>query len=131
MNPPLPSLKALAHLGDAVYDLWIREEAVKLYQKSKDLHKYTTERVKAETQCKIIEKLLPTLPEEIAAMVKRAQNMPVTSKRRSEHSQYRKATSLEVLIGYWYLAEPENISSHREQILQLVNENACQNSIPK
>lgn len=108
-------------MGDAVYELWIREEAIVQYQKSAELHRYTTLRVKAETQSRILEELLPHLPDEMVRLVKSAQNMPVPGGRRSNQALYRKATALEALIGYWYLREPENLPLHREQILQLLN----------
>lgn len=116
--PPLPHPRALAHLGDAVYELWVRETAITQHQKSEDLHGYTTARVKAETQARLLEQLLPELTEDEADLVKRAQNMPVPVGRRSNQAVYRKATAFEVLIGYWYLTAPDQQARFRHQILQ-------------
>lgn len=114
---PLPHPRALAHLGDAVYELWIREMAIGQSEKSKELHYYTTQRVNAKTQAKLLERVLPDLSEPMLSVVKRAQNMPVTTGRRSEQAVYRKATAFEALIGLWYLTEPENLSTRKNQVL--------------
>ena len=44
------NMRNYAHLGDAVWELFVREHVVDLCQKPKDLHKMTTERVKCEYQ---------------------------------------------------------------------------------
>ncbi len=123
MNPPnpLPHPRALAHLGDAVYELWVREEAIALYQKSKDLHEYTTACVRAETQMALLENILPELSESEKELVKRSENVPVTSTRRSNQSLYRKSTAFEALIGYWYLQEPQRLAERKKQIFQLLD----------
>ncbi len=120
MNPsqPLPHPRALAHLGDAVYELWIREEAILHHDKSAALHRYTIERAKADTQAGLLEALLPGLNETELDIVRRAQNMPVTSHRRNQQNAYRKATGFEALVGYWYLASPETLPQKRLDVLQ-------------
>jgi ribonuclease III family protein len=122
LSDPLPPLKALAHLGDAVYELWVRESAIALVHQSEALHRFTIKRVKAETQEKILQQLLPTLNEEEKGLVKRAQNMPVTSSRRSNQAVHRKATAFEAIIGYWYLMAPDVLADRKVQILGLLEE---------
>ncbi len=106
-------------MGDAVYELWIREDAIARFQKSNDLHRFTTARVKAETQAKLLDALLPTLPETVRELVKRAQNLPVPPARRSNQALYRKATAFEALVGYWYLHDP-NLKQYQATILSLL-----------
>lgn len=124
MNPPnpLPHPRALAHLGDAVYELWVREAAIAHSDKPEALHKYTTSRVKAEAQAKLLEKLFASLTDEEHLIVKRAQNMPVTSSRRSDQALHRKSTGLEALVGYWYVSQPETLPQRRTMVLTLLEE---------
>ncbi len=124
MNPPnpLPHPRALAHLGDAVYEGWVRERSVGHSEKTRDLHAYTTARVNAEIQGQILEILLPRLNEDLQALIKRAQNMPVATGRRSNQSVHRKATAFEALIGYWYLREPETLPERKQLVLQILHE---------
>jgi ribonuclease III family protein len=124
MNPsePVPHPRALAHLGDAVYELWIREAAITQFQKNVDLHRFTASRVKAQTQCQLLERILPTLNTDLEALVKRAQNIPVPVGRRSSQAVYRKATAFEALVGYWYLYQPDALEEYKAQIFRFLNE---------
>lgn len=124
MNPPkpLPHPRALAHLGDAVYELWVREAAIGYSEKSQELHRYTTLRVKAHTQAVLLDSLLPTLPGDLQALAKRAQNLPVSVNRRSNQTTHRKATALEAVIGFWYLITPEQLPQYRVKILSLLED---------
>ncbi len=119
-SPPLPHPRALAHLGDAVYTLWVREEAVRVTQKSGELHRYSSQRAQADTQAKVLELLQSDLTESEATLVKQAQNMPVPAGRRANQFIYRKATALEALIGYWYLSAPEKLPERRQQVVGLL-----------
>ena len=124
MNPqkPLPHPRALAHLGDAVYEVWIREAALVEHDNNQALHTFTTRRVNAVIQAELLQRMLPGLSEELKALVKRAQNMPVTSSRRSNQAVHRKATAFEALIGYWYLQEPDQIAYRKDEIFELLQE---------
>jgi ribonuclease-3 family protein len=112
--------RALAHLGDSVYELWVREKAIAHHQQSKALHQFTTQRVNAHIQALLLEQLRPRLSEVEQEIVRRAQNMPVPTGRRNEQSTYRKATALEALVGYWYLTDRECLSRHRDVVLDLL-----------
>lgn len=115
---PLPHPRALAHLGDAVYELWVRELALtQASDHTKELHRYTTKRVNASVQAALLSELLPMLSDEELALVKRAQNMPVSTGRRSNQATHRRATAFEALIGYWHLTGLGNIGLRKQQIL--------------
>jgi len=97
------SLRNYAHLGDAVWEVFVREYVVKKTSSSKLLHKYTTDRVNATFQMEMLEFLFDELTEEEQELVRRARNMSIPVGRRSIQATYRLATAFEVLIGYWYL----------------------------
>lgn len=120
LKPPLHP-RVLAHLGDAVYELWVREAAVAHHHSVHDLHRYTTQRVKAQTQADLLEALTLSLTNEEQDLVRRAQNMPVTTGRRSNQALHRKATALEALIGYWYLSDPEKLPNRKAHLLGLLD----------
>ncbi|MDR1168653.1 MAG: Mini-ribonuclease 3 [Heliobacteriaceae bacterium] len=92
-----------AYLGDAVWELYIREKTIKLTGNAKELHKITTDRVKAEFQSKLLSLLETFLTEEEHELARRARNLPVPVGRRSIQSEYRYATAFETLIGWWYI----------------------------
>ena len=103
MPEELMSLRNYAHLGDAVWEVFVREYVVKKTSSSKLLHKYTTDRVNATFQMEMLEFLFDELTEEEQELVRRARNMSIPVGRRSIQATYRLATAFEVLIGYWYL----------------------------
>lgn len=98
---------ALAYIGDAVFDLVIRSAVVgRGNRKAGKLHQRTSHIVKAQTQAKMIEALLPCLTDEESDIYRRGRNAnSPTMAKNATMSDYRKATGLEALMGYLYLAD--------------------------
>lgn len=103
------NLKIYAHLGDAVWELKIREQTVFLTQNIKDLHKLTTNKVNASYQANVLRLIESSLNEQELDIVRRARNLQVPVSRRSIQSDYRQATAFEVLIGYLYLNNKDRL----------------------
>ena len=99
------NLRNYAHLGDAVWELFIRENEIKNSVNPKDLHKQTTMKVNSGYQACMLLKLESELNEKEKEIKRRARNMPVPIARRNNQSEYRQATAFEALIGYWYLED--------------------------
>ena len=87
----------LAYIGDGIYDLVIRSLVVaKGNTRASELHKRTSQIVKAHTQAEMMEVLLPILTEEEAAVYKRGRNAKsFTMAKNATMSDYRKATGFE------------------------------------
>ena len=96
----------LAHVGDAVYELMCRSYLCCKGDKTvKNLHKDSVAMVKAPTQAKYAEKLLPHLTEQEQAWFRRGKNAHSHAAPKSATPQeYAKATGLETLFGALYLA---------------------------
>ena len=103
------NLRNYAHLGDAVWELKIREKTVFLTQNTKELHKLTTNKVNATYQSEVLKMIEPLLNECETDLIRRARNLSVPVSRRSIQSEYRQATAFEVLIGYLYLNDKERL----------------------
>lgn len=97
----------LAYIGDGIYDLIIRSLVVaKGNTRAGELHKRTSQIVKAKTQAEMIEVLLPFLTEEEADIYRRGRNAKSpTMAKNATMSDYRKATGFEALMGYLYLKD--------------------------
>lgn len=95
----------LAYMGDAVYDLVVRTVIVERGNTSVNkLHHYTIGYVKAKAQAMLADELLPYLTQEEQEVLRRGRNAkPYTKARNATMSEYKKATSMEALIGYLYL----------------------------
>jgi ribonuclease-3 family protein len=96
----------LAHVGDAVYELMCRSYLCCKGDKTvKNLHKDSVAMVKAPTQAKYAEKLLPHLTEQEHDWFRRGKNAHSHAAPKSATPQeYAKATGLETLFGALYLA---------------------------
>ena len=104
------ALKNYAHIGDAVWEVFVREFVIRKTSNSKQLHKMTTDRVNATFQMKMLEFIQDDLTEEENEFVRRARNLPIPVGRRSIQHDYRLATAFEVLIGYWHTHDNERLN---------------------
>ena len=96
---------ALAHCGDAVFELLVRSWlCVHGGVKPGELHKATVGYVSAAAQAARCDKLLPLLTEQELAWFKRGRNAQVHGvPKNATRGQYGKATGLECLFGALYL----------------------------
>ncbi|MBQ2618024.1 MAG: ribonuclease III [Oscillospiraceae bacterium] len=104
---------ALAHVGDAVFELLVRTElCAGGSAKVKELHAQTVARVTAPAQAAFVEALLPRLTEEEAAVYRRGRNAHSHAAPKSATpGQYARATGLETLFGWlWLTGQKARIS---------------------
>ena len=99
------SALALAHMGDAVFELLVRRSLCTGGKTvNGKLHKETVARVCAPAQAAFVARLLPHLTEEETAVYKRGRNAHVSNiPKNATASEYGKATGLEALFGWLYL----------------------------
>lgn len=96
----------LAHMGDCVFEILCRAYLCARGGKKVDqLHRDTIQMVKATSQAKFVDKLLPLLTEEELSYYRRGKNAHVHAVPKSATpAEYAKATGLEALFGALYLA---------------------------
>jgi ribonuclease-3 family protein len=122
VNPDEYSPAVWAYIGDAVYELFIRNRLVTGGPaKTQTLHKQAVKMVQASFQAKLAARLETTcLSEEEADILRRARNVKSGhTPSSSDPITYRYSTAFEGLVGYLYL------SGRRErlnEILQLALE---------
>lgn len=111
MNMTQQEIKAisnlgLAHIGDGVFELLCRSYlCAKGGKNVGNLHRDTINMVKATSQAKHMDKLLPHLTEEELAYYRRGKNSHVHAVPKSASpAEYAKATGLEALFGALYLS---------------------------
>ena len=106
-NPKLKSSAALAFIGDAVYEVYIREYCIKNGKSSADrLHTSAVKYVKAVSQAKAMRIISKELIEEDYEVMNRARNRkPKTVPKNADPMDYKWATAFEALIGFYYLSE--------------------------
>ncbi|MED3762341.1 MULTISPECIES: Mini-ribonuclease 3 [Peribacillus] len=109
---------ALAYIGDAVYETYIRHHLIqKGAVKPNLLHKKATSFVAAKAQNKIIHFFLESdwLSEEESAVVRRGRNAKSgTVPKNTDVQTYRYSTAFEALMGFLYL------SGRKERMEELI-----------
>ena len=95
----------LAHMGDCVFEILCRGYlCAKGGKNVGNLHRDTINLVKAQSQAKFADKLLPLLTEEELAYYRRGKNSHVHAVPKScTPAEYAKATGVEALFGALYL----------------------------
>ena len=127
----LYSPQALAFLGDAVYEILVRERIVhRANMPVNKLHLQAVEQVRASYQSKAYAVVEPVLTEEELAALRRGRNISsIKPPKNGTMQDYRRATGLECLFGYLYLkGEIQRINElflmieeHLEQGLSLIH----------
>ena len=100
------SPSALAYLGDAVLELYVREFLVSRgICSSKELNDAALEFVRAHAQSAALENILPMLTEHETEVFKNGRNNNKVSVPKSASAlDYRRATGFETLFGYLHLS---------------------------
>lgn len=104
-NPKLLSPLTLAFLGDAVYELCVRQRVIEEGNcPVNDMHRKSVKLVNAAAQSDAFERISGALTEEELAVYKRGRNANATSSpKHATLADYRRATGVEALFGYLYL----------------------------
>ncbi len=111
------SPSALAYLGDAVYELYIRRYYLMPPQRVENYHRLVVAQVRAEKQAKMLSILSPHLNSNELEIVRRGRNAATGCPKRLEPQVYRQATSLETLIGYLYLTDTKRLGELLQKLL--------------
>ena len=112
----------LAHMGDGVFELLCRSYlCAKGGKNVGNLHRDTINMVKAQSQAKFADKLLPLLTEEELAYYRRGKNSHVHAVPKScTPAEYAKATGLEALFGALYLGgQTERINELFKAVMEV------------
>ncbi len=108
IDPRLLNSLALAYMGDAVYERYIRHHLIQLGRvKPNLLHREATQYVSAKAQATILRSIIENnwMTEEEEGIVRRGKNAKSGSiPKNTDVQTYRYSTAFEALIGHYYLA---------------------------
>ena len=105
-NPSLLSPLTLAYIGDAVYELYVRNRIICEHtdMPPHKLHLLSIKYVKANAQSNSINYLENELTDDEMAIYKRGRNAKsATIPKNADIADYRRATGFEALLGFLYL----------------------------
>ena len=112
---------ALAHVGDAVFDLLVRTQlCLEGKLTAGDLHRETVRHVSAVAQAAAAKKLLPVLNEREESVFRRGRNAHShAAPKGASPMEYHAATGLEALFGWLYLrGEKDRIDELFERLME-------------
>lgn len=124
-NPEQISPLALAYVGDAVLELYVRTYLVWEGRRNVNaLHKKAVKFVNASTQAKLLKSLENNLSAEEMTIAKRGRNAKSGhTPKNADMLDYRFSTGLECLIGYLYLKEDyQRVDDIFKSLLKIVEE---------
>ncbi len=101
---------ALAYLGDAIYELYVRMFYLLPMQRTDTYHRLVVAQVRAEAQALHLRSLTPHLSPAELEIVRRGRNATSGRPKRVDPEIYQQATSLETLIGYLYLTDSPRLT---------------------
>lgn len=103
----------LAYLGDAVIERLVRRRLILEGGSLSDVNKLADSLVRAGSQSKAADKILPLLTEEEASAYRRGKNLHHSSvPKNATQNEYKKATGFEALFGYLDLIEDTERIEH-------------------
>ncbi|WP_008317028.1 Mini-ribonuclease 3 [Leptolyngbya sp. PCC 6406] len=105
------SPQALAYIGDAVYELFVRGCYLLPPRRIQTYHQQVVSQVRAEQQALTLSALRPHLTPLEESILKRGRNAAPTRGHRATAAVYGQATGLETLLGYLYLADPQRLKA--------------------
>jgi len=108
---------SLAYLGDAIYELYIRNRLLMPPKKIADYHHQVVRQVKAEAQATHLESISSCLTPQEQDILRRGRNAANHKPKRVSAKVYQQASSLETLIGYLYLTNSDRL----QELLQKLN----------
>lgn len=100
---------ALAYLGDAVYELYIRGLYLLPPKRQHSYHQEVVAEVRAERQAEHLQALEPYLTDVEKDLIRRGRNAASGKPKRVSATVYQQATSLETLMGYLYLTDRDRL----------------------
>ncbi len=110
----------MAYVGDSVHALLVRTNLLQKNLLVRDMHRASNEAVSAVSQARELQRILPLLSEEEAAIVRRGRNAHPHhgAPKSASVGEYAEATGLEALLGYLYLTGQNGRIKELEPYLQ-------------
>ncbi len=107
---------ALAYVGDAVYELFVRRGCLFPPTRIRTYHQRVVSFVRAETQAQFARAWQADLTPHECDILKQGRNSASGGPKRITLETYQYATGFETLIGYLYLTDPPRLQELLETI---------------
>ena len=100
---------ALAYLGDAVYELYMRAYYLWPPGRLQAYHQQVVAQVNATAQANHLQSIENRLTPQELEILRRGRNGAPRRKSNADPKHYQQATGFEALVGYLYLMDPQRL----------------------
>lgn len=115
-------LKQCAYLGDAVWELFVREICITKAKTQKAMHDFSTRYVNASFQAHLLECVVESFNDEEKELLRRGRNLKISINKKSNPRIHSLATAFEVLVGYFYLYDKNRLNDFFEIVKKYLNQ---------
>lgn len=116
------NIKQCAYIGDAVWELFIRECCVKKIYTQKAMHNFSVKYANANFQAHLLNEIMQFLTDEEKEIVRRGRNLKISINKKNNPQIHSLATAFEVLTGHFYLNDKVRLFEFFEIIKKYLND---------
>ena len=113
------NIKQCADIGDAVWELYIRELCVQKCKVQKAMHNFG---IKYVIQANLLDKITDFLTDNEREIVRRGRNLKISINKKSNPQIHSLASAFEVLVGYFYLNDKKRLADFFEIVKKYLND---------
>ena len=114
-------IKQCAYLGDAVWELFIREICITKARTQKAMHDFGIKFVNANFQAHLCDTLDDFLTDEEKEIMRRGRNLKISISKKNNPRIHSLASAFEVLVGYLYLNDKKRLFELFENVKKYLN----------
>lgn len=114
-------IKQCAYIGDAVWELFIREICIQKAKTQKAMHNFSVKYVNASFQAHLLGELDEFLNEEEKEITRRGRNLKISIGKKNNPQIHSLASAFEVLVGYFYLYDKKRLGELFEIVKKYLN----------
>ena len=114
-------IKQCAYIGDAVWELFIREICIQKAKTQKAMHNFSVKYVNASFQAHLLGELDEFLNEEEKEITRRGRNLKISIGTKNNPQIHSLASAFEVLVGYFYLYDKKRLGELFEIVKKYLN----------
>ena len=115
-------IKHFAYIGDAVWELFVRELCVQKCKTQKAMHNFGVRYVNAHFQADLLNQITEFLTDDEREIVRRGRNLKISINKKSNPQIHSLASAFEVLVGYFYLNDKKRLADFFEIVKKYLND---------
>lgn len=114
-------IRQCAYIGDAVFELFVREICIEKAKTQKTMHNFSIKYVNANFQAHLLNELQDFFSEKEKEIIRRGRNLKISISKKSNPQTHSLASAFEVIVGYFYLYDKDRLKDFFENVKKYLN----------